>query len=223
MSTYVYMKVLESSPERYDRGIDRLSGGTITSIYERVAERVARPGRRVLDVGCGTGGVALACAARGASVVGIDLNAGMLNVARDKAARRQPSPAVAWVELGAMELEDRFEPDSFDAVVSCLAFGELSPEERAYVLRVARRLLRPGGSVVIADEVPPRRRAARAWRWLRRLPVVLVTWAWTQTSTRALEGLADTVRAAGFSDVVEERLGRDDFAIVSGCRDTQSQ
>jgi ubiquinone/menaquinone biosynthesis C-methylase UbiE len=218
MSTYVYMKVLESAPERYDRGIHRLSGGTIGSIYERIAERVAAPGRRVLDVGCGTGGVALACAARGAHVVGIDVNPGMLSVARDKAARRRPAPDVDWIELGAMELEDRFAPDTFDAVASCLAFSELSPDERAYVLRVALRLLHPGGSLVIADEVPPRRRAARVWRRMRRLPVVLATWALTQTSTHPVEGLADAVRAAGFADVVEERLGRDDFAIVSGRR-----
>ncbi|MCG6922015.1 MAG: class I SAM-dependent methyltransferase [Acidobacteria bacterium] len=218
MSTYVYMKVLESAPERYDRGIHRLSGGTIASIYERVAERVAAPGRRVLDVGCGTGGVALACAARGARVVGIDVNPGMLSVARDKAARRLPAPDVDWIELGAMELEDRFAPGSFDAVTSCLAFSELSPDERRYVLRVALRLLHPGGSLVIADEVPPRRRAARVWRRVRRLPVVFMTWALTQTSTHPVGGLADAVRAAGFADVVEERLGRDDFAIVSGRR-----
>jgi len=216
MSTYVYMKVLESAPERYDRGIDRLSGGTIAGIYERVAELAAAPGRRVLDVGCGTGGVALACAARGARVVGIDVNSGMLNVAREKAARRQPAPEIEWIELGAMELEDRFEPDGFDAIVSCLAFSELSPDERCYVLRVALRLLRPGGSVVIADEVPARGRAARVWRFVRRLPVVLTTWALTQTSTHPVAGLADLVRAAGFADVGEERLGRDAFAIVFG-------
>jgi len=219
MSTYVYMKVLESAPERYDRGIDRLSAGAIAGIYERLAEQVAAPGQRVLDVGCGTGGVALACASRGASVVGIDVNAGMLNVARSKSAGRQPLPEVEWIELGAMELEDRFEADSFDAVASCLAFSELAPEERAYVLRVALRLLRPGGCVVIGDEVLPRRLGARVWRWVRRLPVVVTTWALTQTSTHPVEGLADVVRAAGFTDVVEERLGRDDFAIISGRRE----
>jgi ubiquinone/menaquinone biosynthesis C-methylase UbiE len=216
MSTYVYMKVLESAPERYDRGIARLSGGMIAAIYRQVAERAAAPGRRVLDVGCGTGGVALACAARGARVVGIDVNAGMLKVARDKAARREPPPEIDWIELGAMELEDRFEPDTFDAVVSCLVFSELSPDERAYALRVARRLLHAGGGVVIADEVAPRGRVARTWRWVRRLPLVFTTWALTQTSTHPVEGLADAVRAAGFADVAEERLGRDDFAIVSG-------
>jgi len=216
MSTYVYMKVLESAPERYDRGIQRLSGGTISAIYERVAEQVAAPGRRVLDVGCGTGGVALACAARGASVVGIDINAGMLAVARAKAERQAPPRVPEWIELGAMELEDRFEPRSFDAVVSCLAFSEMTPDERAYVLRVVRSVLRPGGVVVIADEVTPRRPAARIWRWVRRLPVVWATWALTQTSTHPVDGLPDAVRTAGFAEVVEERLARDAFAIVSG-------
>jgi ubiquinone/menaquinone biosynthesis C-methylase UbiE len=216
MSSYVYMKVLESSPERYDRGIERLSGGAITGVYQRVAERAAAPGRRVLDVGCGTGGVALACAARGASVVGIDLNAGMLNVARQKTERRQPAPEITWIELGAMELEDRFPPESFDAVVSCLAFSELSPDERRYVLRTVLRLLRPGGCLVIADEVPPRGRAARLWRRLRRLPVAVATWALTQTSTHPVEGLAELVGSAGFSDVAEERLTGNGFAMVSG-------
>jgi demethylmenaquinone methyltransferase/2-methoxy-6-polyprenyl-1,4-benzoquinol methylase len=150
--------------------------------------------------------------------VGIDINPGMLSVARDKAAHRRPAPAVDWIELGAMELEDRFAPDSFDAVVSCLTFSELSPDERAYVLRIALRLLRPGGSLVVADEVLPRCRASRVWRRVRRLPVVLATWALTQTSTHPIEGLADAARAAGFADVVEERLGHGDFAIVSGRR-----
>jgi len=222
VSTCVYMKVLESAPERYDRGIDRLSGGTIARIYERVAGCVAAPGRQVLDVGCGTGGVALACAARGARVVGIDVNPGMLNVARGKAARRQPAPEIDWIELGAMELEDRFEPGTFDAVVSCLAFSELSPDERLYVLRTALHLLHPGGRVVIADEVSPHGRTARVWRWMRRLPVVLATWVLTQTSTHPVEGLTDMVRAAGFGEVAEERLGRDDFAIVSGRKEADA-
>ena len=72
MSTYVLMKVLESTPERYDRGIRILSGGAIDRVYEEIARRAAAPGRRVLDLGCGTGGVTLTCAARGAAVVGIE-------------------------------------------------------------------------------------------------------------------------------------------------------
>ena len=85
MSSFVWMKVLESAPERYDRGIRMLSCGRIEAAYERIAALVAAPGKRILDIGCGTGGVSLACAARGAAVTGIDIDAGMLEVARRKA------------------------------------------------------------------------------------------------------------------------------------------
>jgi demethylmenaquinone methyltransferase/2-methoxy-6-polyprenyl-1,4-benzoquinol methylase len=135
------MRLLESSPARYDRGIHVLSRGKIGRVYERVAELVAARGKSVLDVGCGTGAVALACAARGADVVGIDLNPGMLEIARTKGC--PPAGSVEWLELSAMEIEDRFPEDAFDAVASCLTFSELSPEEQSYVLKVLHSRMRP--------------------------------------------------------------------------------
>ena len=84
MSSFVFMRVLESAPERYDAGIRLLSGGRIEAVYDEIASKAAGPGRRILDIGCGTGGVTVACARRGADVVGIDINAGMLEVARSK-------------------------------------------------------------------------------------------------------------------------------------------
>ncbi len=218
MSSYVYMLVLEAAPERYDRGIHRLSGGTIDAIYELVASQVARPKTRVLDVGTGTGGVALACAARGAHVVGIDLNPAMLEIARRKAKAEALDGGCEWLELGAMEIEDEFEEASLDAVVSCLVFSELSAEERDYVLKIAYSRLRVGGRMVIADEVRPRPRVQRVWRAARRAPARAWTYFVTQTTTRPVEGLVQSLEAAGFASVTEKRLGDDDFAIVSGIR-----
>jgi ubiquinone/menaquinone biosynthesis C-methylase UbiE len=212
MSSYVYMKVLEAAPERYDRGIQRLSGGAIDAVYQRVAELAGAPDRRLLDIGSGTGGVALACAARGARVTGIDVNPGMLEVARGKAAAA--GVAVDWLTLGALEIEDRFAAASLDAAVSCLVFSELQPEERAYVLRTLRSRLVAGGRLVIADEVTPLSRRRRLWRRARRLPAALWTYLVTQTSTHPVDDLATAVRAAGFADVAEERIG-DDFAVVT--------
>jgi ubiquinone/menaquinone biosynthesis C-methylase UbiE len=203
MSTYVFMKVLESAPERYDRGIRMLSGGAIDAVYARVAELAASEGTRIVDIGCGTGNLSLACAERGAHVTGIDLSSGMLEVARRKKPARG---AIELVELGAMELEDRFAPGSFDAAVSCLAFSELEPEEQEYVLSTLRDRVVPGGRVVVADETLPPEGAGRVWHRLRRIPTVVVTYLITQTTTRPVEGLAERVRAQGFEDVREERF-----------------
>lgn len=220
MSSYVYMKALEAAPERYDRGIRRLSGGRIGALYDEIARRACTPGSRVLDLGCGTGGLTLACAARGAEATGVDIDAGMLEVAARKSAGRADNGRIEWVELGAMEIEDRFAEQSFDAIVSCLMFSELQPEEQAYVLATARSRLRPGGTIVVGDEAMPARRAARVWRFIRRLPAVVVTYLLTQTTTRPVANLGAKLREAGFERVTEERRDGGAFVIAQGWRAT---
>lgn len=217
MSTFAWMRVLESAPARYDRGIRMLSRGRIDDVYQRVAELAAAPGKRVLDVGCGTGGVSLACAARGAAVTGIDIDAGMLEVARAKSVPENGT--VDFMELAAAEIEDRFPEGSLDAVVSCLAMSELSPEEQDHELRIAYSRLVPGGLLVIADETTPAGALPRLVYQLRRLPVVVATYLLTQTATRPVNALAERVTAAGFSRVTEERLWSDSFVIVRALRE----
>lgn len=219
MSSFVWMKFLESAPERYDRGIQLLSRGRIADVYEQIADFAASPGQRVLDIGCGTGGVSLACAARGARVVGIDSSAGMLEVARAKPVRRDQGGDIEWIELGLAEIEDRFGEAHFDAIVSCLVFSELSPDEQAYALDIARSRLVSGGRLVIADEALPLSRSGRLWYRMGQLPLALVTYVLTQTSTRPVERLADGIRQAGFGRVEETRLWGDTFVLVHAVRE----
>lgn len=216
MSSFVWMKVLESTPERYDRGISMLSGGRIGEVYQRIAEIAAVPARRVLDIGCGTGAVTLACAARGAVVTGIDINAEMLDVARAK-----PVPeggSAVFLQRAAAEIEDLFGEASLGAVVSCLAFSEMSVEEQGYALETALTRLVPGGVIVIADEAEPATGFGRLLHRLRRLPVVVATYLVTQTSTRPLAGLTGRMRAAGFAEVTQERMLSGAFLIARGRR-----
>lgn len=95
---------------------------------------------RVLDAGCGTGRVAVRLAATGHDVTGVDLDAGMLAVARDRA------PQIAWhtADLATLDLGEHFD------VVLCA--GNVVPlaapgTEPAVVARMAAHL-RPGGLLV---------------------------------------------------------------------------
>ena len=218
MSSFVWMKFLESAPERYDRGVELLSGGRIADVYEQIAGYAASPGKRVLDVGCGTGGVSLACAARGAHVVAIDSNAGMLDIARAKPVPSGRGGDIEWIELGLAEIEDRFGEAHFDAIVFCLVFSELSPDEQTYALDIARSRLVSRGCLVIADETLPSSRKQRLWHRMRRLPLSLLTYALTQTSTRPVEHLVDRMGHAGFEQAEEARLWGDTFFVARAVR-----
>ncbi|MFQ5792160.1 MAG: SAM-dependent methyltransferase, partial [Acidobacteriota bacterium] len=84
MSTYVWMRILESAPSRYDLALRLLTLGRLGEVYDRLASRVGQA-RRVLDLGCGTGSLALRVARKGATVVGMDVSSAMLEVARRRA------------------------------------------------------------------------------------------------------------------------------------------
>lgn len=216
MSTYVYMRILESAPRRYDMGIRLLSLGGVDAMYDEVAAAAVPTGSdtavRVLEIGCGTGNLTQALAKRGARITAVDQSAEMLEVALEKAT--DLGDQVDVVEMAAVEVGDRFEPASFDSVASSLALSEMSAEERLYVLRAAKRVLRPGGRLVVADEVRPKGPIARAARAAARFPVAALTYLLTQTSTTAIPDLAGLVREAGYTVEAEDHLARAGVGLV---------
>ncbi len=190
------MRVLESAPTRYDRGIRLLTLGQVEQSYDRLAAHI-QPGWRVLDLGTGTGALAIRAAARGAGVVGLDVNPAMLAIARRKADEAELSDRIAWWEMGAAEL-DAFSEDDFDAVCAGLCLSELTPGERRYALAQARRILRPGGLLLLADEVHPQQPLKRLLYEAMRLPLTALTWVLTQTTTYAVSDLRGLIERAGF-------------------------
>jgi 2-polyprenyl-6-hydroxyphenyl methylase / 3-demethylubiquinone-9 3-methyltransferase len=106
-----------------------------------VAERATLRGARVLDVGCGGGLLCEAFARDGASVTGIDLAPGMIEVARLHAAEQ--ALQINYRVCDAETLEGGFD------VVTCMEMLEHVPDPANMVATLAK-LARPGGAVFIS-------------------------------------------------------------------------
>ncbi len=216
--SYVFMKVLESAPRRYDFGIRILSLGRIDRVHQEMAEWGASDGVRALDIGCGTGSLAIACARRGAQVTGIDISPLMLDIARQKVEQAGLEDSITLMETSAIELDGKFEAGSFDTIMSSLTFSELSDDEQRFVLGQCHRLLKDGGRLIIADEVvPPWPR--RALHLLVRLPLMVVTYILTQTTTGAVTQLETKIAEADFRVEWTHRNLLGDFETVAAVKE----
>jgi FkbM family methyltransferase len=138
------------SPLRYDLTLWIASRGRERVFRERQVDlaRIA-PGETVLDVGCGTGTLAIAAARRaGQGVVhGVDPSPELVARARKKARRAGVEVAFTVASGEELPLADA----SFDVVLSTLVFHHLSHDAlRASVAQI-RRVLKPGGRLLAVD------------------------------------------------------------------------
>lgn len=140
-----------SAPENYERYFVPAIGAPVADDLIKVA--ALRQDERVLDVACGTGVVArLASQAVGAAgvVSGLDVNPGMLSVAR---ATTSPAMAIEWHEASAQAMP--FPDESFNAVL-CQMGLQFMPDKEA-VLREMHRVMVPNGRLIlnIPGPIPP--------------------------------------------------------------------
>jgi ubiquinone/menaquinone biosynthesis C-methylase UbiE len=148
------------SAELYDIGVEFLFGGTADVMRRQIIPPIVAHARgraegplRVLEVACGTarGGAQLLEALPHASYTGVDLSPYYIDVARERLSAR------AHVELVVANAEALPLPDqSFDAVFSIYLFHELPRNARRKVWSEMRRVLKPGGCLVIEDSLQPR-------------------------------------------------------------------
>jgi ubiquinone/menaquinone biosynthesis C-methylase UbiE len=117
---------------------------TFASIHDRVVSALAlEPGAPVLDVACGTGGVALRAARVGADVTGIDISADQLAKARSAAAAE--GSTIRFDEGDCQELP--YGDGEFEAVASC--FGAIFAADHERTAAELARVCRPGGRLVL--------------------------------------------------------------------------
>jgi len=205
MSTYILMKILESAPSRYDTGIRLLTLGRLDKAYDRLTSLIKK-GDRVLDLGCGTGALTLKAAQRGAKVKGIDINPRMLEIAQARAKEANLAQNIEFMEMGVVELDEE-EAADFDVVMSGLCFSELTEDELNFTLKEVKRILRPGGLLLVADEVSTRKIFKKIVSLLFRAVLKMVVFIVTQTSTRAVKNLPEKVKQVGFN-IVSTKLNR---------------
>ncbi|MGA7733377.1 MAG: methyltransferase domain-containing protein [Chloroflexia bacterium] len=161
---------------------------------------VLQPGERVLDVGCGTGGLAMGAARQvgpTGTVWGIDAAPEMIAEARRKAQRSGHAVQFQVQPVEAMS----FPNDSFDVVFSSLMMHHLPVDLRRRALAEIRRVLRPGGRIVIID-LQPISRPLRPWEpgWLLTRLHKLHTHP--EAGVRANGApLSNLLREAGFTDI----------------------
>ena len=149
-----------------------------------------RPGQRVLDLGCGTGSLALAIARvrREVDVVGVDPDRRALARATAKAARAGAS--IRFDHGYADRLP--YAEATFDRVLSSFVYHHLRGEEKAAMFREVRRVLRPGGSVVFLDFAGPEAHADHLiGQWLRSRPLL---------RDNAEDRILSRMSGAGFED-----------------------
>lgn len=151
----------------------RAQPGTLNDVLEQPALRAMLPeltGKRVLDIGCGMGQLALYCVQQGAaSVVGTDISEKMIAVARQE--RADPR-----IEYRVTAVEDlRLPAEQFDLVVSSLALHYVA--DYVSVVRNVASWLAPGGRFVYSVHHPIMSAPRPNDPWIRDEAGHLLYWA----------------------------------------------
>jgi phosphatidylethanolamine/phosphatidyl-N-methylethanolamine N-methyltransferase len=167
----------------YDAILGRMEASRFSAWRKVLWSKVQ--GRRILEVGVGTG-LSFPHYPRGTEVVAIDFSPKMLKLAEARAQRDK-----VQVDLRLMDVEEMtFEDNSFDAVISSLVFCAV-PDPPAG-LQGIKRILRPGSPLVMLEHVLSDNRWLAPWMRIADIPLGSLTGE--HISRRTVE----TVKASGF-------------------------
>jgi ubiquinone/menaquinone biosynthesis C-methylase UbiE len=122
----------------------------VEAVHKKLIQQAAiSPGQRVLEIGCGTGNLAILAGELNpaAQVVGIDPDPKALGRARRKA---QQSKAALQFDPGFAE-ELPYPDESFDRIFSAFMLHHIQGEGKLLTVREAWRVLKPGGSLYLVD------------------------------------------------------------------------
>lgn len=197
MTQHVYGATFGGNPaENYQRYFVPAIGAPVAGDLMEVAR--LQPGERVLDVACGTGVVTRLAAERvgaAGTVAGLDVNPGMLAVARSQT---PPDISIDWYEATAesMPLVDQ----AFDVVLCQMAL-QFIPNKLA-ALREMRRVLDSGGRILVTVPGPkPPLFAIMTEALARHLSPEAASFGDLVFSIHDVDELNELMRSAGFRQI----------------------
>jgi ubiquinone/menaquinone biosynthesis C-methylase UbiE len=176
--------------------------GTLRELRQRTANLASiQPGEQVLDVGCGTGTLAIEVQRRvghAGHVAGVDPGTEQIARARRSAARRN---LPIEFQIGVIE-QLAFPDQTFDVVLSTLMMHHLTTSLKRQGLAEIARVLKPGGRLVIADFKRKQERQGQAARF--------------HAGGSSMHDLAAMVSDAGFEHLEMEEMRPPRFSAFPG-------
>lgn len=148
----VYMRKLEEEPESYDSQFTTLTKGVNLKVQDWILDKI-NGSQSILEVGCGTGNLAIRMASKGSKVMAIDKNLKMINYAMQNYPSDLKTESLLF-QIGSftnMPVENQ----SQDLIVSTFMLSELRPFEQQIFLRNAWKSLKTNGRLIIAAEFIP--------------------------------------------------------------------
>ena len=190
---------MESLTRYYDRWMHLITGGQDKRVRDAVLSYIA-PGDLVLDVGCGTGTLAVKADQKGAQVIGIDQSPAMLKLAREKAQANGVEVDFRLAQAQSLDLDEKF-----GVVTATFTLSEISPDEAEMVVADLAEHLKPGGKMIVADEARPAKALQRIVSGFQRAIVALLTFLIVEERPTCLHDLRALLEAVGLA-VTDEQL-----------------
>jgi ubiquinone/menaquinone biosynthesis C-methylase UbiE len=145
----------------------------LISFYQTVESKnylvdTVKVNKSVLDIGCGNGDFAISCAKKASNVVGLDVSIKMIRNAKKAAADNKLTNVNFQIEdFFSFEIDKKFD------YVTLVYFLNIFQDENTVedVLKKVKSFLRPGGHILIADELEPRNKVLSYLVNMFRLPL----------------------------------------------------
>jgi ubiquinone/menaquinone biosynthesis C-methylase UbiE len=192
---------IESATRYYDRWMNLITWGQDKRVRETVLGYV-EAGDQILDVGCGTGTLAVKAAQKGAQVTGLDLSPAMLRLAEEKA-------HAAGVEVNFIRgyaQSPLLDDASFDIITATFALSEMSPDEAEMVVADMAARLKVGGRMIVADEARPTHFLLRLSSGLQRAVVAFLTFIAIEERPTCQHDLRGMLEAVGMTVTEGQRF-----------------